>query len=86
MLNFLISITISSFDLIKFKEIFQISLIPCGFDPYLLVYRSISDLILKLVSLDIILTLDRVFSTTIHSQFVNALDCTISLAHKSIHK
>ena len=66
-----ISIIISSSNLIKFEEIKKKnSLIQCGLDPYLPVYPSIYDLILKLVNLNFILTLDRVFSTSIRFQFV----------------
>ena len=71
--NLLISITDSSSDLIKLKEIIkEFSLIPCGFNRYLLLYPSIRDLILKLVSLEFILTVDRVFSMTIRSRSVNS--------------
>ena len=47
----------------------KITLILCGVDPYLLIYPSIHDLILKLVSLDIILTSDHVFSMNSRSRF-----------------
>ena len=68
--NFLISIHISLSDLIKFKEIIKINLIPYGFDPYSPLYPSIRIYFLKLVSLILILTLKRVFSMTSRSQFV----------------
>ena len=55
------------------KRSSEITLIPCGFDPYSPLHPSICDLILKLVSLDTVLTLDRVFSTTSWSRFVISL-------------
>ena len=49
-------------------------LFPCGFNPYLPLYPSICDLVLKWVSFDI-LTLDHVFSTTLWSRFVKWHHC-----------
>ena len=52
----------------------EIILIPGGFDYYSSLYPSIRDYFLKLVSLVLILTLDRVFSMTSRSQFVSEQD------------
>ena len=49
----------------------EISLIPCGFDLYLPLYPSIRDIFIKLVSLDLILTRDRVQLTTSWSPSAN---------------
>ena len=46
------------------------SLFPCGFDPYLPLYPSIQYNILKLVSLVLFLTRDRVKSRTSRSRLV----------------
>ena len=54
----------------NFKDIFQIFLILCGFDPYLPLYPSIRELIFKLVSLDFILTQHRVYSMTARIRFL----------------
>ena len=52
------------------KRSSEITLIPCGFDPYSPLHPSICVYFLKLVSFDIILTLDRVFSMTSRSRSI----------------
>ena len=52
------------------KRSSEISLFPCGFDPYLLLYPSIRLIFIKLVSLDFFLTQDRVFFMTSKSRSI----------------
>ena len=54
------------------KRSSEISLIPCGFNPYLPLYPSIRDIFIKLVSLELFLTLDRVQLMTTRSGFVKS--------------
>ena len=60
-----------SSDLINFEENIKNFLFPCGFDPYLPLYPSIRIIFIKLVSLEIFLTRDRVKSTTSQFPLVN---------------
>ena len=53
------------------KNTSRISLFPCGFDPYLLLYPSIQIIFMKLVSLELFLTLGHVKSTTSRSRLVS---------------